>query len=280
MGSGQSSSEPNLARIVITSTDMNDHPTSIEPETHIPEEIASSLIIESSDSTQTDPVIVTAAFNVLNLSNEVNPSSALDEELQSPSIEETIATEHLLLAQLRTHAHARVVTDGTLVIEDVDIYGRSDLPDESYLVGLENENDHVLDGQDINILGKPDIDYIPSYEHTVERPNCTSESDIKLDTNSGVSPVSSSSVSFAIKVDTTSPSEAALNSEYNIESSIQKPIVSDRAIASSNTNLNAAVDINARLDTRVEVKVYPCSNSAGSGANKKFTQFTIKPEVR
>lgn len=35
-------------------------------------------------------------------------------------------------------------------------------------------------------------------------------------------------------------------------------------------------DINARLDTQVEVRVYPCNNSAGS--KKKYTTFTIKPE--
>jgi hypothetical protein len=41
--------------------------------------------------------------------------------------------------------------------------------------------------------------------------------------------------------------------------------------------INPASDINARLDTQVEVKVYPCNNSQ-SGGKKKFTSFTIKPE--
>jgi hypothetical protein len=46
--------------------------------------------------------------------------------------------------------------------------------------------------------------------------------------------------------------------------------------------LNPAADINARLDTQVEIKVYPCSNSSHSGNNgrKKVTQFMVKPEVR
>jgi hypothetical protein len=35
-------------------------------------------------------------------------------------------------------------------------------------------------------------------------------------------------------------------------------------------------EINARLDTQVEVRVYPCNTSAGQ--KKKFTSFTIKPE--
>jgi hypothetical protein len=46
--------------------------------------------------------------------------------------------------------------------------------------------------------------------------------------------------------------------------------------------LNPASEINARLDTQVEIKVYPCSNSSHSGNNgrKKVTQFMVKPEVR
>lgn len=39
--------------------------------------------------------------------------------------------------------------------------------------------------------------------------------------------------------------------------------------------INPASDINARLDTQVEVRVYPCNNAAGK---KKYTTFTIKPE--
>jgi len=44
--------------------------------------------------------------------------------------------------------------------------------------------------------------------------------------------------------------------------------------------INPASEINSRLDTQVEVRVYPCNNSAsGGGSNKKkFTTFTIKPE--
>jgi len=45
--------------------------------------------------------------------------------------------------------------------------------------------------------------------------------------------------------------------------------------------LNPASDINARLDTQVEVRVYPCNNNAsaaGQNPKKKFTQFTVKPE--
>lgn len=42
--------------------------------------------------------------------------------------------------------------------------------------------------------------------------------------------------------------------------------------------INPAADVNARLDTQVEVRVYPCNNNQGPG-KKKYTTFTIKPEV-
>ncbi len=44
--------------------------------------------------------------------------------------------------------------------------------------------------------------------------------------------------------------------------------------------INPASEVNARLDTQVEVKVYPCNNSQSSSGKKKFTTFTVKPEVR
>ena len=42
--------------------------------------------------------------------------------------------------------------------------------------------------------------------------------------------------------------------------------------------INPASEVNARLDTQVEVRVYPCNNSQ-SGGKKKFTTFNVKPEV-
>ena len=42
--------------------------------------------------------------------------------------------------------------------------------------------------------------------------------------------------------------------------------------------VNPASDVNARLDTQVEVRVYPCNNSQSNG-KKKFTTFTVRPEV-
>eukprot|EP00980_Cylindrotheca_fusiformis_P017658 scaffold5529_cov117-Cylindrotheca_fusiformis.AAC.35 len=42
--------------------------------------------------------------------------------------------------------------------------------------------------------------------------------------------------------------------------------------------INPASDINSRLDTQVEVRVYPCNNSSQGGGKKKFNTFTIKPE--
>ena len=42
--------------------------------------------------------------------------------------------------------------------------------------------------------------------------------------------------------------------------------------------INPATDVNTRLDTQVEVRVYPCNNSQSSSSKKRFTSFTIKPE--
>ena len=42
--------------------------------------------------------------------------------------------------------------------------------------------------------------------------------------------------------------------------------------------VNPATDINARLDTQVEVRVYPCNNNNSHPPKKKFTQFHVKPE--
>jgi hypothetical protein len=43
--------------------------------------------------------------------------------------------------------------------------------------------------------------------------------------------------------------------------------------------LNPASEINSRLDTQVEVRVYPCNNNNNNSTQKKkFTQFHVKPE--
>jgi hypothetical protein len=41
--------------------------------------------------------------------------------------------------------------------------------------------------------------------------------------------------------------------------------------------INPPNEVNSRLDTQVEVRVYPCNNSSSS-SKKKFTQFMVKPE--
>lgn len=41
-------------------------------------------------------------------------------------------------------------------------------------------------------------------------------------------------------------------------------------------SVNPAAEVNSRLDTQVEVRVYPCNNS--QSGKKKFTQFMVKPE--
>jgi len=42
--------------------------------------------------------------------------------------------------------------------------------------------------------------------------------------------------------------------------------------------INPASDVNSRLDTQVEVRVYPCNNNQGNNGKKKFTTFNVKPE--
>lgn len=58
---------------------------------------------------------------------------------------------------------------------------------------------------------------------------------------------------------------------------ITSPVASGAASATPVRCINPASDVNARLDTQVEVRVYPCNNSQGNG-KKKFTTFNVKPE--
>lgn len=73
-----------------------------------------------------------------------------------------------------------------------------------------------------------------------------------------------------------------LSSSSNLTSSSKKgkksPTKKPAPIKTSSpkTCINPAADINSRLDTQVEVRVYPCNNSQSS--KKKFTQFMVKPE--
>mmetsp|Transcript_1817 Transcript_1817/g.2436 ORF Transcript_1817/g.2436 Transcript_1817/m.2436 type:complete len:611 (-) Transcript_1817:102-1934(-) len=66
---------------------------------------------------------------------------------------------------------------------------------------------------------------------------------------------------------------AATDSDSATPSAIQS--VGARAAAAR--CINPASEVNARLDTQVEVRVYPCNNSQSSG-KKKFTTFNVKPE--
>jgi len=47
--------------------------------------------------------------------------------------------------------------------------------------------------------------------------------------------------------------------------------------AANTVCINPAKEANDRLDTQVEVRVYPCNNNSGNG-KKKFSQFSVKPE--
>jgi len=82
------------------------------------------------------------------------------------------------------------------------------------------------------------------------------------------------------------PSSAAMAaSPSNQNQQQQQQQSSQQQCSSSSSSLNLASDINSRLDTQVEVRVYPCNNNNSSLANnntpnnkKKFTQFHVKPE--
>jgi hypothetical protein len=66
------------------------------------------------------------------------------------------------------------------------------------------------------------------------------------------------------------PSSIATPTEHHHHHSSANPPMPVRCI-------NPASEVNARLDTQVEVRVYPCNNSQNAG-KKKYTGFTIKPE--
>jgi len=54
-------------------------------------------------------------------------------------------------------------------------------------------------------------------------------------------------------------------------------ITASSSSATPTVCLNPAKEANDRLDTQVEVRVYPCNNNSGNG-KKKFSQFSVKPE--
>lgn len=56
-----------------------------------------------------------------------------------------------------------------------------------------------------------------------------------------------------------------------------RPLVRDDLLPTPARCINPASDVNARLDTQVEVRVYPCNNS-NSSKKKAASSFTIRPE--
>ncbi len=71
------------------------------------------------------------------------------------------------------------------------------------------------------------------------------------------------------------PDEAATSTPTPKKS---KPKMTKEAAEQNVACINPPSEVNARLDTQVEVRVYPCNNSS-SDRKKKFTQFMVKPEV-
>lgn len=78
-------------------------------------------------------------------------------------------------------------------------------------------------------------------------------------------------------------SKATDENKYKSSSNLMVPSLPNNTSSTgtnvpSGTCLNPASETNARLDTQVEVRVYPCNNNNSSGGKKRFTQFTVKPE--
>ena len=71
----------------------------------------------------------------------------------------------------------------------------------------------------------------------------------------------------------------AKKSSHNLHHHAGGIIMEDDQMNNNGPCLNPSSEVNARLDTQVEVRVYPCNNSNNSDRKKKFTQFMVKPEV-
>ena len=105
-------------------------------------------------------------------------------------------------------------------------------------------------------------------------------------TSLATSLTSAAALSSATASATTSDIRAPSNNGHTSRKSIKtRSKMSTSKDASSNLStsfpsgpcLNPPSEVNNRLDTQVEVRVYPCNNS-NSDRKKKFTQFMVKPE--
>jgi hypothetical protein len=236
---------------------MSDQLNVMQAESNLVIDTSPIVSMEECDPVPRTLVDVTAAFQALDLSNEAMPTLS-----EPPSVEEMSGENHPY-GLLPVDGHE---TCGMGIVKNMADDGLKNLVP---LIQVASADGHRL--SESNIPEKPDITIVPCIETNAEQTRLASEPEV-VENNSAVSPVSSSSASFAMNIVT----DGALNSEYT--SCTPKSTGLERSM-SCTTTLNSAVDINARLDTRVEVRVYPCSNSTGNGVNKKFTQFTIKPEV-
>ena len=77
--------------------------------------------------------------------------------------------------------------------------------------------------------------------------------------------------------DELSPSNSNINSDVASPRG-RAPVRDEPAFPMPARCINPASDVNNRLDTQVEVRVYPCNNSQSNNSKKRFTTFTIKPE--
>jgi hypothetical protein len=110
--------------------------------------------------------------------------------------------------------------------------------------------------------------------------NNSSTGDIMTDRDT-TQPADPPVVSAANATGATTTAENTTNTATTTEVSRGRPTVRGEdvpAFPMPARCINPASDVNTRLDTQVEVRVYPCNNSNSSTNKKRFTSFTIKPE--
>lgn len=105
----------------------------------------------------------------------------------------------------------------------------------------------------------------------------------RVRSSGGASSSASSSVGMVVSHNTNNNREMSVFTSPPTDNDGKLPpsYPSNSAVAANamTTSLNPTSEVNARLDTQVEVRVYPCNNNNGnSSSKKKFTQFTVKPE--
>lgn len=125
--------------------------------------------------------------------------------------------------------------------------------------------DGVQDGPPL-ILNRPGYNLERTQTHVISSDAAGNSPDIRE------LPMSPSPVEHSIQTPEPSSSKKV---KKGSNSSTKKP-APIKTMSPKTACINPASEINSKLDTQVEVRVYPCNNSTNT--KKKFTQFMVKPE--